>query len=704
MLADKELLEQFNKHREKSNRGLSFWRSEYERDQAFYAGNQMHYETGITDAQRKRMVVFNKVRPFVRSVLGTMIQTRRKPDYRAMLQDSAEQQARSEYTNAMSTYVRKNANADQVETEQDRDLLIGGVGIVDTNIEYIFNPDGEALMERVHPLDCGWDTNARKANLLDANYVWRKKKFVTEEAEALFNADAEDFDSTVPEDTRKVYNPTGGAYTATQVGTDQEDDEDTVDVYYYQWRERQKYYRVENPIYTQNSPQVVQALQMAFQRLQVMEAEQEGYDEHDLEDIFAFKPTDKYLICTPRLNREIKKVCKKLGEFFGVDIEVESVDYDKYCYYTAICSETKIFDKFKSHDQQGFTLKFKTGDWDDYNKCWFGMVRSMRMPAQYANKAFTEMLYVIASNAKGGVLYETSAIPNIKKFERDYLRNDAAVEVENGALTNGRIQPKAQAVLPNGYESILQESNAAFPAVTGINLEMLGMSNTGEVSGVLERQRIKQVMAALAPEFDAITLYAIEHGRLMLTYFRILAENAPGRTIQIIGEEGAERYESMLKEKMADEYQIDIGEAPESPTERQEKAALMMNFADRTAAVGINIYDIAAKYQPIKQSDIQAIIERMAPKPPPPPDPMAVEREQLINANMKVELEEKRENAMNKRTGSVLNQARAGYEVAKTKKEGVDTISAVHQLGANTLTTMQQLGTNELNNPPGGNQ
>lgn len=682
MLKDDALITEFKDRLDKTNRALSLQRSEATKDQAFYAGNQMYYESGITDRDRKRMVVFNKVKPFVNAVLGLMIQTRRKPEYNAVVQDSEEQQARSEYTNAISEYVRKNANADQIETMQDRDMLITGVGALDSNIIYLKNPDGEVAMERVHFNDVGWDPNAREVNLLDADFVWRKKDFKTKDAEKLFGADAEDFDNAVDEGT-KQYNPYGGAYNATVTGENLK--EDMVSVYYYQWREREKYYRIENPIYTQQDPFVVQVLGAAFQRLQQLETENEDYDEAEMEDVFSFRATDKYLIATPHLKKEVEKICKNLSKVTGVEIECEAVDYDKYCYYTAILSGKKVFDKFRSIDQQGFTIKFKTGDWDDHNKVWTGMVRSMRMPSQYANKAFTEMLYVIASNSKGGVLYETSAITDIKKFERDYTRNDAAVQVADGALANGRIQPKAQAALPSGYESILSYSDSIFPSVTGVNLEMLGMADNGQVSGILEKQRVKQAISALATYFDSIGLYQIEHARLMLCFFRILAENSPRRLVPIITQEGARRFEQMLKDKMADEYQIDIGEAPDSPTQKDERAKVMMEFSAATAMLGINTYAIAAKYLPIKQDDMQQLLEILQPKSPPPPDPIMVEREQLINADLKASVDKKAAEAQNQQNTSLLTTAKTGYEVARTRKEGVDTLSAVKSLGEGAI-------------------
>ena len=61
------------------------------------------------------------------------------------------------------------------------------------------------------------------------------------------------------------------------------------------------------------------------------------------------------------------------------------------------------------------------------------MVASLKEPARYANKALTEMLYVIASNSKGGVMYEEDAVEDPAKFEQQWATTKAAISVNPGA-------------------------------------------------------------------------------------------------------------------------------------------------------------------------------------------------------------------------------------------------------------------------------
>lgn len=621
MISKDKLLTQFLKDKKRSESDMSYQWEQARINQAFYAGDQMFYETSINDNGRKRMVVFNRVKPFVSSVAGFMIQTRRRPNYQAVLQDSQEQQMRSEYLNALSDQYRSNANADQVETQQDIDMLIAGYGAVDTNQDYEKNPDGEIAMERVSPLDVGWDGMSRSPNLLDARFVWRRKSYLKEEAVSLFGGDDEDYTQTNQE-TPPQYDPRGGVINSASYDMS-EPNSDMVDVYYYQWWERKAYYRAENPLGQFNgNPEIQQKLLQAMQLMVEFRSDDDSY-EGDVDDLFEFDPSAPYLTVDKSVRKDIDALFARVG------IEIEWVKRFRRCYYTAIASEKKVFKSFKSLDQQGFTIKFKTGDWDARRKSWFGMVTQLREPAKYANKALTEILYVIASNSKGGVMYETDAVKNPAKFEKQWATTAAAVQVEPGALSGGKIQPKAQAALPSGYENVLMEAKEGMYGVTGVNPEYLGSSENKQVSALLESQRIKQVVTTLATYFDAITLYQKEQARLMITFIRALAENSTGRLVKVLGQDGAMRFEQLMSDNLADEYEIDIGEIPESAAQKDEMAKLSQDLTLGYMPFGVNLLPVTAKYLPFKQSDIQKIIEITSPKQPPPPDPMAQEAARL---------------------------------------------------------------------------
>lgn len=648
MKSNDKLLKEFLKDKKRSESDLAYQWKEATINQAFYAGDKMYYDTSINDNGRKRMVVFNRVKPFVSAVAGFMIQTRRKPNYQAVLQSSEEQQLRSEYLNALSDQYRSNANADQVETQQDIDMLIAGYGAVDSNQDYEKNPDGEILMERIAPLDVGWDGMSRQPNLLDARFVWRRKSYLKEEAIELFGGDDEDYSQTVQQSDPQ-YDPRGGQINSFSYDLT-EPNPDMVDVYYYQWWERKAYYRAENPLSQLNAdPELQQRIYQAMEAMVDFRSEDDSY-EGDVDDLFEFDPSAPYLTVDSTVKKDITALFAKLN------IDIEWVKRFRKCYYTAICSNKKVFKQFKSLDQNGFTIKFKTGDYDERNRCWFGMVTQLREPAKYANKALTEILYVIASNSKGGVMYETTAVKNPAKFEKMYATTRAAIEVNDGAISGNKIAPKAQAALPTGYEQVLAEAKDGMFGSTGVNPEYLGSSENKQVSALLESQRIKQVVTTLASFFDAITLYQKEHARLMITLIRALAENSTGRLVKVLGQDGAVRFEQLMSDNLADEYEIDIGEAPETAAQKDETAKLMMDLTMGFAPLGINLMPVSAKYLPLKQADIRQLIEIASPKQPPPPDPMAMKAAELELAKKESEVQKNQASANDTNAAAALKQ------------------------------------------------
>lgn len=661
--SDSDLLEQWKKHQSLSESALDDQHSEARNDHAFFAGDEMAYTATVTDKSRRATVVFNKVKPYVDAVTGFMVQLRRQPEYLARVFDDLQQQELSQYMNSISAYARENANMDQIESAQDREMLIAGYGAIDTNIVYDLNPDGEIKAEMVEFDDAFWDPQAREPNLLDARWVYRRKKFNRKEASKRFRGiNPDEFESYTDDEANFIYNPQGGLYDKIAIGAGTSR-EDLVEVFYYQYWDLETYYRARNPLYDQEDEVV--ATQLA-QVMEIMRARREEESGEELkEDYFDFDPFAEYLIMTPSIKKDMQAAFKR----FGIE-DVEYQSHQKRVYYTAVITGEKILSKFRSPDQQGFTIKFKTGSYDHENERWFGMVASLKQPARYANKALTEILYVIASNSKGGVMYEESAVEDPARFEQQWATTKSAVKVNDGALSGGKIQPKATASLPSGYENIYAISSEAVSEVSGVNKEFLASSENKQVSALLERQRVNQVTTTLANYFDSISLYQREHARLMITYFRILAENSEGRLIKILGEDGAVRFEVLAEDRLAEEYDVDIGEAPISATQKQETTQVMIQMADKLALLGQNIYPVVVPYLPIKQSDKQKLLEILTP-PEPDPEQVAAEQQQQQAINQLMMEGEIARIAKDKGDAALkgAQAAKAAAEVPKTEAE-----------------------------------
>lgn len=605
MLSDKELIKQFVKHKSISEYDLSNQYDLARRAHRFYNGDRGIYTAEVTDQTGdKRTIVFNKIKPYIDSVSGFMRQLRRVFEYSARVDEEEEKEFRSNAANVFSAQIRETANLDYLESAQDKEMLIAGYAAIDTNILYEKNPDGEVQGELVEFDDVGWDPQSRAPNLLDARWIYRRRKLSKDEALKRFKAARpEDLPAVHDPDRQKVYNPYDGQYTAISINNNYE--QDLVEIHYYQWWELETYYRANNPIQEIKDEALAQTLRDLL--FIVRDTRSNVEDEWVRDDLFVFDPNAATLVMTPTLKEDVVEAFSQYG------IVLQTQEYLKKSFYTAILTPEKVLDKYKSPNQDGFTIKVKTDSFDNELKCWYSITRQLQEPSRYANKALTEILYTIAFNSKGGVMYEKMAVDDPQRFEREYASTKAAIRVNDGALSGGMIQPKAMAALPTGYENVYQISNSSLGEVTGVNKEFLGSSENKQVSALLESQRITQVSSTLAGIFDAVSLYQIEQARLLLTYMRILAENR-ARPINMEGPNGEDYATYVHKELLIEEYDIRISEAPITPTQLQETGQQLFALAQSVALLGKDIYSIVVPYIPgLKLADKKKLQSLLSP-------------------------------------------------------------------------------------------
>ena len=153
----------------------------------------------------------------------------------------------------------------------------------------------------------------------------------------------------------------------------------------------------------------------------------------------------------------------------------------------------------------------------------------------------------------------------------------------------------------------------------------------------------------------------------MLTCIRMMAENSTGRLVEILGADGARRYEELQLEPLMDEYSISVSEAPISATQKQELAGTLMTMADRMAASGVNIYPVVVEYLPgLRLKDKQKLLEAMQPNPPSP------EQEQQQQLIAQTALEGQRARTLKDISDARLKDAQAIKTQAETTTEFVD--------------------------------
>jgi hypothetical protein len=563
--SNKVIAEQFKRHKSITDRGLSAQRANSELCDAFYEANYLD-----VNAFGRVPVQINKCQPYVKAVNGLMIQNRQRAKYTAML-DSGDRELYSRNANVLHTYIRNKARAAQIETQQNRNVLIKGYGAIETAMTYeegysTTDPNGEFVMEEVTD-DCGWDPMARKPNLTDRRWDYYRRSFSLEDALKKFQDSSEEDFEAGSEDTDGggfKYDPDIYPYDRSKLDTGYEwnnEKDKTVWVYFYTWYDNETFYRAENPIKKLTNPF---AIQRAMLEMDAIEAQTEQED-----SMFRFDPTAETLT----FNEEVKA---KLEELFE-DL-IECFPYTRKVFYRAVISGEKVFTKFRLPSQKGSTVKFKTGDWYNKSKIWTGMINPMMEPTRYYNKSLTALMYTIDANSKGGFIGEEGITDDHADVEARINKTDAMVWVKDGGID--RIKPKKEAFTPTGYEQIIQLSDQAISDTMGFDLATLVSNEQNKDNALLHRQLVKQVKSTLAEYFDADQNYLEEHARLMLDLMRIYAENNVGSIVRILGDEGDD-FLRISQDMFAPDYDIEIQEAPETDEDKQEQAQIFFNVGDK---------------------------------------------------------------------------------------------------------------------------
>lgn len=667
MKSTKEIAAQFKRHKEITQSRLNKQYANTKKCQSFYAGDFMSYQdkidfVSVRGEKKKALVKFNKVKPYVNAVKGFMAQNRRKPKYEARIQNDKLQELFSSYANAISGYCRDNANADQVETQQDGDMLTVGYGCTESALTYgegyaTSEADGEYIKARLDPLAVGWDPYAKSTNLLDRRWDYHARDYNLDDAKILFSrSDTEDFEEVGDADQNQNYEyfPYGGNYDkiAPLEWTDKEDN--MVKIYFYQWYDIEPYYKVANPLFEIEDPQTVQAVDIFLSMLA-----NDTDDDH-------FDPRAEVLCFGKELKNEIQEY---FGEYLG-----EIFEFKRKVFYEAVVSGESVFTAYKSISQQGFTRQFKTGDYDAANGIWTGMVNSMMEPVLYYNKALTELMFTIAANSKGGVFYEEDAVHDIEAFEANYAKTDGAIEVAAGAISGNKIKQKATPQLPTGLNDIIGMSDQAVTDVNGFDVTFMGSREFANDTASFQRQRIRQAMSLLACYFDSAALYQKVDARVALDLYRVFVENNQGMAIRVIGEEGQAMFMQLQTKQISTEYDIAIGEAPMTVQDKQEQAQILISIGDKLAmtdpAASKVVYAKAVELMPLDFTMKESIKEILAPEQQPV-DPSYIK--QLEEMVQQLQDEGRKASIAKTLSGAELDRARAQETLAKIAAVEADT-------------------------------
>lgn len=511
------LLEQYQSWYRNDMPKVRMWRKEALESFKFRDGDQWTpEEIQYLKDQDRVPVTFNRTGVLVDAVAGQESNNRRETRYIGRDMQDAKP---NELLTSAAEWFRDQTGAEHEESAAFKDTVTAGMGWIETRIDRENNPAGDPKIDQIDPFEMGWDCNAQKSNLGDAERLWRVKQVDLEVAQRLFpGMEAEDLNGAWADEETESEEPTRNRPKYTNEIRQDDTLSRKVTLVALQYCVREPYYKALILTPPAMQPQMVELDEAKFKIAQKSGA----------------------VLQSAKL---VRKVVKQV--FIGAKVL-----------------------KAPTPTQTGdFTWRCITGLKDTDKGIYYGIVRRAKDPQRWANKWLMQMKHILDSQAKGGIMAERDAFEDQRQADESWARADRITWVNNGAVAHGKIQPKPTAAFPAGFDRLLQYADEMIIKATGINMELLGMREVNQ-PGVLEYQRKQSGISILAPFFDSLKLYRLMQGKTMLK----LIQNhlADGRLVRILGQDNA-RYVPLLKENIANiEYDIIVDDAPTSTNEKEK--------------------------------------------------------------------------------------------------------------------------------------
>lgn len=514
------------------------WRQTAREEFAFITGTEGQWtpeEIQKLNDESRPVITFNKTAKFVRAVCGVEANNRQDIVYLPRDITNIGAVKANEMLSVGALWMAQGCDAPRQQSRAFRDTVICGMGWTEGTIEYDIDARGAYVERRLDPIEMFWDTTARDANLITSKRRGRVRKMTLEDARALIPgitdnekkfSDA-DLDASwavsLIEGKDEDGIKTQEEKEKREENSEEYDGDTDVTVIQVQWWEYEPYFRTVNPK-DPNSTIDVNTDQMAQ-----LEAAYGG-------------PIPK-----SRLRRRVYKEAIIGGVIL----------------YVGPCKRG-----------DGFTLNCSTWEPDDRTGMWYGLVRGLRDPQQWSNKFFAQLMYMMNTTAKGGVMAEEGAFTDIRAAQATWARTDKITVVAKGALRDGAIQPKPGNAITGGVIALSEMADAAFTDVSGINLELLGLADRDQ-AGVLEAQRKQAAMTILATLFDGYGGFHRDVGGMRLYFLQnYLADD---RLIRVDGSDGPQAIQ-LLRDKTLGRFDVVVDEAPSSPNAKEKTWAVIQPF------------------------------------------------------------------------------------------------------------------------------
>ena len=596
---DEALLRKLKRWERQARQHWSEWREEARQSYDYVAGHQWSADDkALLLDQMRQPVTFNRIAPMVDAVTGSEILNRQEVRYSPREQGDVQVQ---EIITAADQWARELADTEDEESDAFADVVICGMGWTETRMDYSEDPEGRIIDDRIDPLEMLSDPQAKKRCVADARYVirsrWRNKADLPDAWKAKVKDDAVGGPGNVEDEIGMGHSGPRDDYERDDAKPIDSTNKNQLFVRHFQWYEKENAYRI------------------------------------------ADEATGQAIVVD---RTKLKQIGQMLLSQGIKPPEFVKIQQNKYKQAIVIGDTIVEQDDIECN---AFTFKAITGKRDRNKNTFYGTVRAMVDPQMWGNKFFVQIMHILNTAAKGGLLYEAGSFSNPRKALEDWSKPDAAIELQRGALSGQKaaVQERQPAVFPVGLDKLMEFALNNLPQTSGISPEMLGLVERDQ-PGVIEQQRKKAGYSILAVFFDSLRRYRKMKGRTRLFFIQNYISD--GRLIRIKGKDNTEQYVPLVKQQDTATYDVIVDDAPMSPNQKELTWMMMQQMLPMLAKLNVppEVWTILIEYSPLPSSVSAKINQAImgAAQQPPPPDPEMM-KVQAQAASKQAELQQKTE-------------------------------------------------------------
>jgi hypothetical protein len=492
-----------------SRQARAKWRSNASSWYKFYNGDQYTEEDKQKYQNYKRpMPVFNRIAPIVRTVVGLAHEDNTMVVYKAVNYESpspqqqqqqqppetpVQQLNQSELIQSVCNYFDRRCGATDEDLEAFRDLIICGEGWSESFVSINFEGKVDPKRVRVNPFEMFPDRRAERKNYSDARYVIRARNYRKADLIALYPHKRKEILSSL-----NNIDSFGDSISA------------SYDISNSDMAARAGYFELDRMVYD------------GTDQVTVLECQW-----YDYEHVLHVTLPDKTV--KTMSDRSYKLFRKELAKQGVKDIGDPQSIRQKVYKRAFIMGNLELSSRTSPLPDE-FTYKCMTGERDQSNGYYYGVIQDLMDPQRYANIYLGTVLHIINTNAKGGIAAEPNAFDDISQAEDSWAESDSITWLAEGGAS--KIIPKPTTPMPASLTDMLSFAVSSMPQISGVSLDMQGL-NTNPQAMVLEQERRKVGKKLLAPFFSSLTRYRHDCG---VAFWKLIKSYVDPARLILIGD------------------------------------------------------------------------------------------------------------------------------------------------------------------------